>query len=204
MTPIRATSIDPAYRVRALGMNSRLDQGRFHPMMVRMPAILGWVCLVVVLTACGPTDQAGSESRSTPQAKGTTVAPSATHTKPNGAVRTDPEPITRRFAALGKPLTVSWQSGILGDERMPGPSSYWIDAIATLEPQTARKLRSSGALTPIDGPGVTEALHSAVPPGPWLGGAELDRVVSGGGFGAHTYIARDTDVIVLIAEGGSN
>ncbi len=200
MTLIRAGSIDPADRVRAHGVNSRLNQGPFHRMMVRMPAVLGGVCLVVVLTACGLTDQAGPESRSTPQAKGTAVA----HTKPNGAVRTDPEPITRRFAALGKPQAVSWQSGILGDERVPGPSSYWIDAVVTLEPQTARKLRTSGALTPIDAPAVTKTLHGAVPSGPWLGGTDLDRVVSGGGFSARTVIARDADVIVLIAEGSSN
>ncbi len=128
----------------------------------------------------------------------------AIHTKPSGPVRTDLAPLTRRFPELGVPVSASWQSGALGDDRVPGPSSFWIDAIVTLAPETAQKLRSSGSLEPADTPEITEDLRKALPPGPWLTGTDLDRLVSGGkDYYSHTFIAKDSDVVVLIAEGGN-
>ncbi len=128
----------------------------------------------------------------------------AIHTKPSGPVRTDLVPLTRRFPALGVPVSASWQSGAMGDDRVPGPSSFWIDAIVTLAPETAQQLRSSGFLEPADSPEITEDLRGALPPGPWLTGAALDRIVSDGrNYHSHTFIAKDSDVVVLIAEGGN-
>ncbi|MFC0623127.1 hypothetical protein [Kribbella deserti] len=98
-------------------------------------------------------------------------------------------------------MRASWQAGVLGDQRVPGPSSYWIDAIVTLQPETARTLRKSGVVTTAV-PAITAALRSALPSGPWQTGADLDRVVSGtSGYACRAYLAKDTDVIVLIAEG---
>jgi hypothetical protein len=150
---------------------------------------------MVVLAGCG----AGED---TSRSQGTPTATVTAHARPSGEVRTDLAPIKRRFAALGTPERASWQAGILGDVRVPGPSSYWIDAVVTLQPESARTLRKSGTATTTAAPVITAALRSALPSGPWLTGDDLNRVVSGTyGYACRAYLAKDTDVIVLIAEG---
>ncbi len=56
-------------------------------------------------------------------------------------MRTDLEPLTKRFSALGGPVSATWMSGTMGDARVPGPSTYWLDAIVELAPMRARDLR---------------------------------------------------------------
>lgn len=166
-------------------------------------AALVLACITALGAGCGSAGEAGAGSRNRTETNVDGRGTAAPHTKPSGPVRTDLDPLTRRFPALGTPVTASWQSGVLGDDRVPGPSSFWIDAIVTLQPETARKLRSSGSLEPARPPRVTEDLRKALPPGPWLAGAELDRAVSSSskGYYSHTFMARDADVIVLIARG---
>lgn len=166
-----------------------------------LTAFLGWACLVIALAGCGPAGEAESHRRG---ASPSHSEPSA-HVRPSEAVRTDPAPIKRRFVALGNPLRLSWQAGVLGDQRVPGPSSYWIDAVVTLQPEVARKLRNTGALAEATAPPtVAVDLRGALPEGPWLTGADLDRVVSGkSNYSCRAYLAKDTDVIVLIAEGSN-
>ncbi|MGH3924653.1 MAG: hypothetical protein ACRDTT_17630, partial [Pseudonocardiaceae bacterium] len=51
----------------------------------------------------------------------------------SGELRTDEEPLTKRFSVLEAPLEVRWMSGTYGSSRNPGPSTYWIDAVITLD-----------------------------------------------------------------------
>lgn len=169
-----------------------------------LTAFLGSAYLVVALGGCSAESDMESRRQGASQSQGTPTASTTAHARPSDAVRTDPAPIKRRFVALGDPLRVSWQAGIFGDQRVPGPSSYWIDAVVTLQPEIARKLRNSGALASTAPPTVTADLRGALPHGSWLTGADLDRVVSGtSNYSCHAYLAKDTDVIVLIAEGSN-
>ncbi|MCL2490908.1 MAG: hypothetical protein FWF36_09375, partial [Propionibacteriaceae bacterium] len=52
------------------------------------------------------------------------------HTR--GQRRTDLEPLTKRFPLLGSPVAAIWYSGQMGDDSIPGPTTYWIDAVVTL------------------------------------------------------------------------
>jgi len=166
--------------------------------------VLGLAYVAALGAGCSSAGEAGVGSQNRTETNVESTSPAATHTEPSGPVRTDLDPLTRRFPALGTPVTASWQSGSLGDDRVPGPSSYWIDAIVTLKPEVALKLRSSGALEPADPPEITKDLSKVLPPGPWLAGTDLDHIVSGsGGYHSRTFIAKDSDVIVLIAEGSS-
>lgn len=55
-------------------------------------------------------------------------------------IRTDPEPITSRYPALSALTSVVWVAGTLGDREIPGPDSYWIDAIVQLPEADHRDL----------------------------------------------------------------
>lgn len=178
---------------------------RSRPVRIRsVMVVLMLGCFAALGASCGPAGDAEGDSRNRMQTD-SDGSGSEAHTQPSGPMRTDLDPLIRRFPALGAPVTASWQSGVLGNKRVPGPSSYWIDAVVTLQPETARELRSTNSLAPTDSPKVTEDLRKALPPGPWLAGTQLDRIVSAGGSDAYrtqTFIAKDVDVIVLIAEGG--
>lgn len=122
-----------------------------------------------------------------------------------GAERTDLEPLTSRFAAIGDPTSAIWMSGTTGDDRAPGPSTYWIDAIITLDPTTADTLRSDfGAVGTDDVPDVVDGLVDQLPAGPWLTSAALDRETDGGGLGGRAYIAANSDQVVIVKVGGPN
>lgn len=181
----------------------RWCKGRVRTRAATVALVLA--CVAALGVGCSSAGEAGAGSRNRMESNVDGTGPTATHTKLSGPVRTDLDPLVRRFPALGAPVRASWQSGVLGDERMPGPSSFWIDAIVTLQPETAQKLRSSDSLEAADSPRVTENLRKFLPPGPWLSGTDLDRVVSDTSMGyySHTFMARDVDVIVLIAEGGN-
>jgi len=120
-----------------------------------------------------------------------------------GPVRTDLAPLTRRFPALGDPMAAHWQSGTLGDARAPGPTSYWIDAIVQVRPDTATALRERAAAQPCPTPEVAEALAGRVPEGQWVGGEGLDRAFASGGFAGRAYVNSDTDTVVLVVQGGN-
>lgn len=116
-----------------------------------------------------------------------------------GEIRHDLEPLTTRFAALGSPVRATWLSGVMGGEA-PGPSTYWIDAVVELQPATAAALRAKAAGPSPEQPAVVEPLRELVPKG-LLVGPELDAAFAQGSFRASAYIAKDADVLVLVALG---
>lgn len=129
--------------------------------------------------------------------------PSATRTDP-GPDRHDPQPLTRRFTALGEPVTVTWRSGTTGDPAVPGPSTYWIDAAVQVQSPVAATLRATPGLTGAElPPDLPAAVRSAAGDGPWLTGAELDAAFSTAGFGTRAYLGAG-DVLVLRAVGAGD
>lgn len=112
--------------------------------------------------------------------------------------RTDLDPLTARFPDLGDLVSATWQSGTLGDDRTaPGPSTYWIDAVVTVEPEVADSLRSQ---PPVDS-GRDMDLVDAV--ADEVGDGDLDPVVVGGPdtWQVDAWVAADRDVVVVSARG---
>ncbi|QKW14617.1 hypothetical protein HUT12_18780 [Verrucosispora sp. NA02020] len=70
----------------------------------------------------------GTPDHGRPTARTTTVSPPP--------VRTDREPITKRFPHLGDVAEVHWQAGAAGtgDSRVPGPTDIRIEALVVLQP----------------------------------------------------------------------
>lgn len=83
-------------------------------------------------------------------------------------VRHDLDPLTRRFPILGTPSSASWVSGTLGNDRMPGPATYWIDAVVQLPPEKISALIAQYGTEGDAQPVVHEKLKELVPQGPWL------------------------------------
>jgi len=114
-------------------------------------------------------------------------------------VREDLAPLTKRFQALGEPISARWKSGTMGDPRVPGPSTYWIDAVVQLTPAVADQLAvgtsSAGA------PEVVEDLVVELPAGPWVGSDQLDRTLSANGFGSVVRLAPASGTVVLRSVG---
>jgi hypothetical protein len=109
----------------------------------------------------------------------------------DSSVRTDHRPIVRRFGLLRNLARVRWQGGRLGDDRAPGPSTYFIDALVVLPRAEVRALERRFAFAPAGAPDIPARLRSpstdhaawrrsrsfeaALPPEGWGGRAHLDR-----------------------------
>jgi len=117
-----------------------------------------------------------------------------------GELRTDLEPLTKRFPFLTKVEKAEWMSGTLGDGRVPGPSTYWIDAIVTLPQSTVAEINKNTheATSP---PTVVEGLKGHLPEGPFLTGKSLDDAFTSKDWSATAYLAKNTNTIVLVAMG---
>ncbi|MCG8925004.1 hypothetical protein [Lentzea sp. CC55] len=151
------------------------------------------VLLCAVLTAgCQSSRGGGTDVRTTESA-----GKSGT-----GELRTDLEPLTKRFAALGTPERARWMSGTLGSDRAPGPSTYWIDAVITLPKSEVDELRS--AYSPESAgktPDVVDGLRGELPGGGFLTGDRLDRAFAADRWFAKAYLAPDDRALVLVATG---
>lgn len=146
------------------------------------------VCLTFVVSACNPAPPA---SPNAPAAKTT-----------SNPVRHELEPLTKRFPALGSPVSASWVSGDMGDPRVPGPSLYWIDAIIEVSPATADRLKATHRPVPTaDQPDVWETLRGNLPQGGYLAGDQLDRAFRSTKISGHVFLAADAPVVVITATG---
>lgn len=95
----------------------------------------------------------------------------------SSTVRTDREPITKRFSALGAFESVHWLGGAHGSPQsrtdLPGPTDYWIEAVVRLRPEDFAALRDrfggNRNRTPVAAPTARPALRSALPStGEWV------------------------------------
>lgn len=151
------------------------------------------------LGACGgdTTPVQGRSSTVTDRGTGATAQKNG-----SGERRTDLRPLTTRFSALGVPESAVWMSGTYGDPGVPGPSTYWIDAVVQLAPATARELRRDYDPPPTDrAPDVVDGLRPGLPDGPLLTSDRLDAAFTEGRFSATAYLAPDSDSVVLVALG---
>ncbi|SDO48731.1 hypothetical protein [Lentzea jiangxiensis] len=119
-----------------------------------------------------------------------------------GELRTDLEPLTKRFAALGTPEQARWMSGTFGSDRAPGPSTYWIDAVITLPKNEVDELRSAyGPESAGETPDVVDGLRGELPSGSFLTGERLDRAFAADRWFAKVYLVPDERALVLVATG---
>jgi len=116
----------------------------------------------------------------------------------SGEVRHDLDPLTSRFPQLANAQSATWLSGSLGDDRVPGPSLKWIDAVVTLPAADIAAMRSLYALAPAaDAPSVVEALEPELPAS-LLAADDLDAAFSTDGFQSRVYLGDGTDTLVLV------
>ncbi len=157
------------------------------------------LALVLGLAACSPGT--GPGDRTTDGTRETTMADTPTKNG-TGEVRTDLEPLTKRFSALGTPVAATWLSGTVGDEDVPGPTTYWIDAVVQLDPAVAQTLvDETQPQETTEAPAVVDDLTGALPDGPLLTGPALDARFAESGFVATAYLDLDDATLVLVSLG---
>ncbi|GAA1977908.1 hypothetical protein GCM10009718_12960 [Isoptericola halotolerans] len=123
-------------------------------------------------------------------------------TSGQGELRADLEPLTDRFSALGTPVGATWASGTTGDREVPGPTTYWIDAVIQVDPAVAQALAAeTSPVETTDAPDVVDALVPALPDGPLLTGPALDERFAESGFVTAAYLDVDDATLVLVALG---
>jgi hypothetical protein len=123
-----------------------------------------------------------------------------------GELRTDLAPLVERYADLAGAESAEWSSGSLGssadDDRVPGPSTSWIDAVVVLPRSVYDALRAEYEYTESAGaPGVADALAASVPDGPLhVSDALDDRFAVGEGASAGSsdvYLSDATHSLVI-------
>lgn len=116
-------------------------------------------------------------------------------------LRTDPGPLTTRFVALGSPSRVAWASGTMGGQDAPGPSTYWIDAVAWVSADVADTLRSAAPHDQGTSPSLVAVVADQAPVGPWLTSAALVALFAYRDWQVEAWLAADADVVVVSALG---
>lgn len=157
------------------------------------------------LTACMPSRPDPTPIRATSPTTPTapTQASGGATKSFDGVLKTDPAPLVKRFPAIGTPTSVAWASGVMGDPRVPGPSTYWIDAVVEVTPEGAALLRAAATSGGVgEGqPEVVPLLADRMPAGPLRTSPALDALLSSPGWDVHGYVDPAVDVLVLTAVG---
>jgi len=136
---------------------------------MRIPIIPALVVASTILLA-GCTAEAPTPSREV-------VAQAGTNKMGSGELRTDLAPLATRFEDLADAESARWSSGSLGgDDRVPGPSTSWIDAVVVLPQASYDALRAAHEYAEsAEAPSVADALAASVPAGPLLVSSDLDQ-----------------------------
>jgi hypothetical protein len=158
------------------------------------------VGVAVAGTACSDADPADTTARGGTTADNPRSSVGTQKKTGTGDLRHDLEPLTKRFTALGDPVSATWQSGTLASAA-PGPTTYWIDAVVELTPEVATALRTHETEPTSETPEVVAAVRAAIPSGPLRHGADLDAAFAQGSFRAKVYLVEGTDTVVLTALG---
>ena len=120
----------------------------------------------------------------------------------SGELRSDKEPLTKRFSVLEAPLEVRWMSGTYGNTRNPGPSTYWIDAVITLDGNEIDDLEASySPSTTGQTPPVVDGMKEHLPPGPFQTSDTLNAAFEEGRWWARAYLDPQSNKLVLVATG---
>jgi hypothetical protein len=115
-----------------------------------------------------------------------------------GELRTDLAPLTSRFGLLESAESATWLSGRMGDDSVPGPSTYWIDAIVTLSEEDFQRLVDDyTAIEATTSPVVESPLDEQLPDGRYLASPELDAAFSQDTFRSTVHLAADGRTLIL-------
>ncbi|MGP4014854.1 hypothetical protein [Saccharopolyspora sp. 5N708] len=168
-----------------------------HRLSVRWKSSVAILLTAVAVLVAGCGGSGGGGDRLT-----TPAAQQAAPKNGTGVLRTDIEPLTKRFTALGSSFQAKWMSGTYGDPRNPGPSLYWIDAVVILDQAKVAELISAYAPTAAPGiPAVVDGLKPNLPSGPFHTSTALDEAFSQNVWDSHAYLDPKTNALVLVAQG---
>jgi hypothetical protein len=119
-----------------------------------------------------------------------------------GEIRQDLAPLTTRFPLLDGVKAALWISGTTGSSTVPGPSTYWIDAIIDLPPGRSTQWRQEFKLTPApNAPDLASPLDKQLPPPPYEASAALNAAIRGtGGFACTAHLSGDTLVLSCLGQ----
>lgn len=116
--------------------------------------------------------------------------------------RRDIEPVIARFPALAGATADGWAAGTLGTSstgRLPGPSTYWFDAVVNAGADQVTRWAQQHGATPIPDPVPPASdLRDLVPAGELLGSPELDRAFSSPEWRATVYLSPGTGRVVVL------
>jgi hypothetical protein len=123
---------------------------------------------------------------------------------PPTQVRHDLGPLTSRFTELGAPESASWVTwnSSSRDDRVPGPSTYWLDAVVRLDPVTWLRLKTQ--YQPTDRghrPAVQDLLRPGLPVGPYLTSDALDLAFTTPALASYAYLNAQSNDLVLMSTG---
>jgi hypothetical protein len=163
-------------------------------------AVVVVAALGIGAAACG-TPGEGGRTREGDDVT-TTNGPPAAEKHGTGELRTDVEPLTKRFSALEDPGEVRWMSGTYGDPDAPGASTYWIDAVITLDADRVRALTTAySPQSTSETPAVVDGMRDQLPPGPFQTSAALDAAFNEEDWWATAYLDPQARRLVLVATG---
>ncbi|AZZ83225.1 MULTISPECIES: hypothetical protein [Gordonia] len=116
----------------------------------------------------------------------------------------DIEPVARRFPLLADGNVDGWAAGTLGSapgasERVPGPTTYWFDAVVDVGPGRATAWADEYHAEPVPAPvSVAADVRDLVPTGDLVGGPHLDDAFSSDEWRATVYLSPSTGRVVVL------
>lgn len=119
-----------------------------------------------------------------------------------GELRTELDPLVERLPALADVVGAEWMSGTLGGGA-PGPSTYWIDAVVTLDEATLQEVMALPDLQAAEPPQVVSALQTSVPEAEFQQSSVMNSYFSDPGWYVEAWLAPDEGTVVLLILGGS-
>jgi hypothetical protein len=159
---------------------------------------VGALALVVMLAAC---------TRSTPPGPEPSRPPATKATPAGLVVRTDREPIAKRFPGLGDFAEVHWQGKVLGEggsnQRVdvPGPTDVSIKAVVKLRAEDFAKAKKAYEWAPPPSgwqSGIGDGLRQYAPGTTnWGRSDDYDRQVCTNAYGGTVYLELDTGIVYL-------
>lgn len=155
--------------------------------VARRAAVLALV-VVGLLSGCTPTPGPATPTRATAASQDGT-----------GEVRHDLPPLVNRFPQLQGAESATWLSGTVGEGRVPGPTTYWIDAVVVLDASsyTALRAKADDSAETADLPDLDPGLDTSLPPGPFARADALDADFSAAERSTTVFLDDSTRSVVL-------
>jgi hypothetical protein len=146
------------------------------------------LALVLTITACQSADTTGSDMASAID---------------SAEVRTDRKPIADRFPQLDSFIDAHWVGGRLGDDQMPGPSTYFIEAVVMLDPDDLVRLADRYEFTRAPAPPRPPAALAQLIEGSsaWSTSAELEAGFGPSDWSSNVFVSLDDGVAYVSARG---